>query len=539
MKPIALRLLTMLLTLAVAGWGNAQESIILLNPSFEEQTHLDASPAPTDGSVFVDAAGIAGAGNNPSSITDWTYTGIANHGVNNADVGHPFADNGLIPDSGSVAFLQQPGVLSQSVSGLDPSKQYWLQFYVNSRNSSTGIPGDAGIPNGRVEFAGTELIPPVPVASLEETGVRNQEWTFVNIPFTPSATSGDLKIELTSVSPAPVGSGTDGALVLDAFSLIQRHPNEIVIQNPSFEASGRGTPFPGYQSKIAGWTAIGGGVGTNPDSGGGVAFADNGALPEGNNVAFIQGQKTLGQTINNLTIGKEYEISFSYNARAGDDLGDPNLDVTLGTNTILNSTVAPVGGLEPYHHHSSFFTAANASELLTFAQTAAGDNSVLLDNVKITDLGAPVEYTIDEVLSSLTLSGTIQGETANGQGGPGGRTTNLEGSIAARLNGNTLSFRGGSDIDAKLNPNAPFDPAGAGEDNLVCKLRYSSAPLPPMRYYAMWLPIWLQALQISVEMFRRCKSNSSTASSTLMQGFWAAIRTPSSASRDSTNRLTC
>ena len=65
------------------------------------------------------------------------------------------------------------------------------------------------------------------------------------------------------------------------------------IPNPSFETD-TFTVFPGYISgnmAITGWTANPTDeVGLNPA--GGTPFADNGAIPDGNNVAFIQAGAT-------------------------------------------------------------------------------------------------------------------------------------------------------------------------------------------------------------------------------------------------------
>src|SRR5436309_936839 len=96
------------------------------------------------------------------------------------------------------------------------------------------------------------------------------------------------------------------------------------IQNPSFEAN-TFTAFPGYVSgagngPITGWTGNNNDrVGLNP--GGGTPFADNGTIPDGANVAFIQsgtaGGTTLSTTISDLTPGTVYKVTFRCNARNG------------------------------------------------------------------------------------------------------------------------------------------------------------------------------------------------------------------------------
>src|ERR1044072_2578102 len=95
------------------------------------------------------------------------------------------------------------------------------------------------------------------------------------------------------------------------------------IPNPSFEADTY-TVFPGYISgnggTLTGWTANNTSrAGINP--GGGSPFADNGTIPDGANVAFIQsgtaGGTTLSTVISGLTAGQTYKLTFRCNARNG------------------------------------------------------------------------------------------------------------------------------------------------------------------------------------------------------------------------------
>src|SRR5437667_9295917 len=118
------------------------------------------------------------------------------------------------------------------------------------------------------------------------------------------------------------------------------------IPNPSFEAD-TFTVFPGYVSgngAITGWTANNNDrVGLNP--GGGSPFADNGTIPDGANVAFIQsgtaGGTTLSTTISGLTAGQAYKVTFRCNARNGQT---PILKVEINGTQILGTTVGSVGG---------------------------------------------------------------------------------------------------------------------------------------------------------------------------------------------------
>jgi hypothetical protein len=153
---------------------------------------------------------------------------------------------------------------------------------------------------------------------------------------------------------------------------------------------------------MTGWTGSGS-YGVNFSGVG--PFADNGRNPDQDNVAFIQGAGSLSQTISNLTAGQRYTLSYSYNARSGNS---PRLTVTIGGATAQDENIAPVGANKPYYVKSASFTAAGSTALLTFAQTATGDQTVLLDNVAITPGGAGGEVSGPPVGAQLSTGNTIR-----------------------------------------------------------------------------------------------------------------------------------
>jgi hypothetical protein len=279
-------------------------------------------------------------------------------GVNNAN--GPFHDNGLVPDRAQIGFIQGSGTLSQMINGLVPGKQYWLQFRYNVRNCC------GGTIDLTTRFDGADLDT---VNAIAPVGGSNP-YLFRQLVFTPAASSGLLQFASTA-------SG-DATVLVDAVTIVQRDAGNVVVQNPSFEAGGT-PPAPGNISpnRISGWTGVGS-YGVNFSGAG--PFADNGRNPDQDNVAFIQDAGSLSQTVSNLTAGQPYTLSYSYNARAGNS---PRLAVTIGGTTFQDETIAPVGGNLPYYTRSASFTAASGSALLTFAQTATGDQTVLLDNVAI------------------------------------------------------------------------------------------------------------------------------------------------------------
>jgi len=157
------------------------------------------------------------------------------------------------------------------------------------------------------------------------------------------------------------------------------------IPNPSFEANSF-TVWPGYissNSPITGWTTTNPArAGLNPASGS--PFADNGAIPHGNNVAFIQSgtNSSLSTVISNLTSGETYKINFRVNARSG--VGNtPNLKISIDGLNIINTAVTPVEAFNSYKHFAFDFTAAAESQTMTLSNDASGDHTMLLDDFSI------------------------------------------------------------------------------------------------------------------------------------------------------------
>ena len=155
------------------------------------------------------------------------------------------------------------------------------------------------------------------------------------------------------------------------------------ISNPSFEANSF-TVWPGYHHQagngaIVDWTPSGG-AGLNPASGS--PFADNGVIPHGSQVAFIQNgaDSFLSTVISNLTVGETYKVNFRVNARGGNT---PNLKVDIDGANVINTAITSVGGANPYKYFAFDFTAVAASQTLTLRNDAAPDNTVLLDDFNI------------------------------------------------------------------------------------------------------------------------------------------------------------
>ena len=172
------------------------------------------------------------------------------------------------------------------------------------------------------------------------------------------------------------------------------------IPNPSFEAQTFANA-PGYASgnggSITGWT-FSGNVGLNP-AGGQNPFADNGAIPQGTKVAFLQSAGNVpaeaSTTITGLTAGEQYFIRFRVNARnftAADN---------VAANWFLNGTlmsqlgipVTPVGGSNPYLTVSAIYTAPAATAILSIKNQTAVDTTLLVDDFQIVSMAQAVVVT--------------------------------------------------------------------------------------------------------------------------------------------------
>jgi hypothetical protein len=309
----------------------------LKNPSFE------STPPP------------AGVGYGP--IAGWNSVG--NAGINTS--AGPFADNGIIPDRGQVGFLQGAGTLSQNAQGLIPGKNYWLQFFYNVRNGSVM---DLSVNIAGKEVASIKGITPVGDAV---------PYNFENISFVADSPNPLIEFKTT-----PTG---DSTLLLDAATIVQRDPGQIVVRNPSFEASGSVYPYPGYFNSVGGWDISGGGGrGVNIDGAG--PFSDNGRANSGDVVLFMQGAgATVSQNLTGLTQGDKYTIAYLVNARGG-GAEDTTYSVLINGASVFDGDITPVGGSNPYYLNQVEFTADATEDVLGFqGTTATGDHTVLFDNI--------------------------------------------------------------------------------------------------------------------------------------------------------------
>ncbi len=119
-------------------------------------------------------------------IDNWTKS-TAVIGRNTMEIA-PFLDNGSIPDGRNACFIQNPGYISQTISGFKGDMAYTFALKANSREA-TG--GKAGL---EVKLDGTTILGPVEVNSV---GGYNQFHTFSNSFSSPGIGSFVLQIHQT------------------------------------------------------------------------------------------------------------------------------------------------------------------------------------------------------------------------------------------------------------------------------------------------------------------------------------------------------
>lgn len=161
------------------------------------------------------------------------------------------------------------------------------------------------------------------------------------------------------------------------------------IVNPSFEAD-LFYVWPGYvggalpNTPITGWSSLDD-HGINPVEDGRSPFGDNGVIPHGGQIAFMQGNGALSQSLSGFTVGGQYYVHYYENARTG--ATRPGLEVQVGGSPVMPAhELTPVGGGNPYREVSSAMFVATATTLdLAFIKSApqGGDCTALIDNVAI------------------------------------------------------------------------------------------------------------------------------------------------------------
>jgi len=248
------------------------------------------------------------------AIQDWNVTSGA--GINPGSDGQaPFLNGLPVPDGSRIGFVQRSATdtqsISQLISGLQPGKQYVLQYFEDERGMSGAVAHPSAV------IGGLEIVP------LRNVTRTNRFRRVISQPFV--ATAASMLLELRN-GPSPMSN--DNTALFDSVMVMPAVP---VAANAGFEdyvlAANTFAYRPNGQPGVA-WTFVGGaGITRN------ISAFQNGGIPapEGNQHALFQGNASITQTITGVPPG-EYSLSLMTMARQSPPYGN-DLEVILGIGT--------------------------------------------------------------------------------------------------------------------------------------------------------------------------------------------------------------
>ncbi|WP_425615497.1 GEVED domain-containing protein [Anatilimnocola sp. NA78] len=168
-----------------------------------------------------------------------------------------------------------------------------------------------------------------------------------------------------------------------------------LVANPSFEDAPIPPVFPGYTATISGWT-VAGGTGINPSQDNSAPFLNGLPVPDGARIGFVQGAGTFTQSVSGFEVGKIYQLTYHENER-GNGAAVVQPYARIGAETIVeehaltrqNAGFVPVTS-RPFYAYSTTMTLVIGNDDPTMPGVLVGDNTLLLDNIQITEVSLPV-----------------------------------------------------------------------------------------------------------------------------------------------------
>ena len=365
---------------------------------------------------------------NPSGSA-WTFSGSPGNGSGVTGNNSPFTSgNPNAPQGVQVAFLQSYGTITQSVTGF-AAGNYTLSFNAAKRGNN----------GGNEDFQ--VLIDNAVVGTFSPTSTAYQNLTTST--FAVSAGAHSIKfLGLDTV-------GGDNTAFIDnvSIALSNAAPAPPTPGDSGFEAVMVGGGF-AYNPTGSAWTFSGSNGNGSGVAGNNSPFTSaNPPAPQGTQVAFIQNNGTITQTVSGFVAGS-YTVSF-FSARRGNNGGNygGNEDFQVLIDGVIVGTIAPTS--TSYQTYTTgTFTVSAGSHVIKFVglDSVGGDNTAFIDAVSFAASNAapapptpgdagfevipigPGTYAYNPSGSSWTFSGGLD----NGSG----------------ISGNNSPFTSG-------NPNAP------------------------------------------------------------------------------------
>ncbi len=328
-------------------------------------------------------------GNGYGAISGWTNP-IGTSGVNTA--AQPFLEQ--VAHSGTqVAFIQNGGTISQTLSGFDPTKTYSVTYFVSERgmtNASTTT--SVSLDGGTTSFSNP--------GSIVKTD------SFRRIVSGPLAVSGVNSILSITSANGP----NDDSLLIDSVSVTRAAP---VVTNGGFEAPVQPNTNTTTRYELAN------GAGGGSLSGSGWSFQGSSGIsrnlsayqataalnaPEGSQVALLIGQSQFTTTVSGFEAGVSYSLSFEALGRSG--VFGPNEFQVLLNGTALEfsdaTSITPSQAAWGTFTTDSFTTIGGSFDL-TFLGLTAGDRTSFIDDIRFNFVAEAIPEPSAALLCSLGL----------------------------------------------------------------------------------------------------------------------------------------
>ena len=246
--------------------------------------------------------------------------------------------------------------------------------------------------------------PPLAPTGVVATPANTQ----ISLSWTAAATATSYNVKRASVSGGPyttiasptstgytdtgLVNGTTNFYVVSAVNGLGESPNSaevsavpaIIPGNYGFETPVTSTYI--YNPSGGSWTFSNGtGSGSGVTANNSAFTAANPVAPQGVQVAFLQTTGTIAQAISGFVPGATYTVTFAAAQRGQYQNGGQSWNVTID-GTVIGS-FNPGASATSYVDYSASFVATAATHTLGFVGTdlVGGDNTVFIDNVRITD----------------------------------------------------------------------------------------------------------------------------------------------------------
>ena len=394
-----------------------------LNRQIGEADYPTTATAPTVGDAgFEEVSMGSGAGAyayNPSGSA-WTFspnTGDSGSGLSGNNSAFT-SGNAPAPQGSQVAFLQAQGTISQAIS-FAAAGNYQLTFDAAECASY-------GASNEQFNI----LVDGTVVASFSPTSTAYQSYT------TPSFAvgAGSHTIEFQGYDPA----AHKDTVFLDAVSISVAAPAAPVVGDAGFEAVAEGSGSSAYTYDPTGsaWSF----AGSSGLSGNNSNFTSgNPNAPQGSQVAFLQAQGSISQTITFAAAGS-YQLTFDA-AQRENFPSDQSVQVLVDGTVV--GTITPAGTTYGLYATSAFSVSAGAHTVTLRGTSSSGYDTAFIDAVSIA-VASPVAatYVGDAGFEAVAEGSGSSAYTYD----PTGSAWSFAGSSG--LSGNNSNFTSG-------NPNAP------------------------------------------------------------------------------------